>query len=173
MSYLDASADADSQRLFVHKPLLRPEERALWRLFVMVNATLQRQLDDSLREHESLSLAEIEILYELVRAPANRLRQGDLAQRLAYSRGGVTRLVDKLEAKGWVLRNTCDEDARGIYANLTRRGFEKLEAAALQHVATIRSLFLEPLSGEQNTMHRLLKQLQIDDTLDAERSNNH
>ncbi len=138
----------------------------------MVNATLQRQLDDSLREQESLSLSEIEVLYELVRAPANRLRQGDLAQRLAYSRGGVTRLVDKLEAKGWVLRNTCDEDARGIYATLTRRGFEKLEAAALQHVATIRSLFLEPLSGEQSTMHRLLKRLQIDDTLDAERSNN-
>ena len=170
MSYADTSAEADSQRLFVHKPLLSPEERALWRLFVMVNATLQRQLDDRLREQDSLSLAEIEVLYELVRAPANRLRPGDLAQRLAYSRGGVTRLVDRLEAKGWVLRDACDEDARGIYATLTRRGFEKLEAAALQHVAMIRSLFLVPLSGEQSTMHGLLKRLQIDDTLDVSRS---
>jgi DNA-binding MarR family transcriptional regulator len=154
------NASAATSKQFSHTPLLSQSERDLWRLFSAVSARLQRSIDDDLREHAGLSLSEVEVLSHLVYAPGNRLRLAEVADRLVFTRSGVTRLVDKLESQGWITRESCDHDGRGVYALLTEAGFEQVERAAVPHVAAIRRLFLDRLDGDHATMRALLERLE-------------
>jgi len=152
-----AVTEHDSQ--FVYASLLSREERVVWRRFVETHAAIVRKLDDDLRSHCGLTLSSFEVLYELARAPDNRLRMAELADRLLFTRSGVTRLVDRLERDGLVERNDCDHDARGVYAILTAKGFETFETAAAPHIDGVRRLFFEPLDGWEDVLLRLLHQL--------------
>jgi DNA-binding MarR family transcriptional regulator len=150
-------AEVDSQ--FHHTSLLSREERVLWRRFVETHAAIVRRLDEDLRGQSGLTLSSFEVLYELVRAPGNRLRMAELADRLLFTRSGVTRLVDRLERDGFVERNDCAHDGRGVYAILTEKGFDTFEAAAAPHVDGVRRLFFDRLDGQDDVLGRLLVRL--------------
>ena len=134
----------------------------LWRRFVETHVAILRRLDDDLRAEHGLSLSSFEVLYELVVAPRNRLRMAELADRLLFTRSGVTRLVDRLERDGHVERNDCAHDGRGVYAILTERGFETFEAAAAPHVDGVRRLFFDRLNGWDDVLRQILVQLELD-----------
>ena len=70
----------------------------------------------------------------------------ELADSVLLSRSGVTRLVDRLEREGLLVRDTCDDDGRGLYAVLTRKGEELLERARPTHLAGVRERFLRHFS---------------------------
>jgi DNA-binding MarR family transcriptional regulator len=99
------------------------------------------------------------VLLELVRAPGNRMRMAELAERLLFTRSGITRLVDRLERDGFVERNECPHDGRGVYAILTEKGFDTLEGAAVPHVDGIRRLFFDRLNGEGEMLGEVLLRL--------------
>jgi DNA-binding MarR family transcriptional regulator len=48
----------------------------------------------------------------------------ELADTIVLSRSNLTRLVDRLEAKGLLYRKSCPNDRRGAYAVLTPEGLE-------------------------------------------------
>jgi DNA-binding MarR family transcriptional regulator len=144
---------------FVYESHLPREERVLWRRFVETHAAIVRKLDDDLRAQSGLTLSAFEVLYELVRAPGNRRRMAELAERLLFTRSGVTRVVDRLERDGLVERRVCTSDGRGVYANLTEQGYETFIAAAGPHVAGIRELFFDRLDGWDDLLRRILHQL--------------
>jgi DNA-binding MarR family transcriptional regulator len=144
---------------FHHTSLLSPEERVLWRRFVETHAAIVRSLDENLRAQNGLTLSSFEVLYELVRAPGNRLRMAELADRLLFTRSGVTRVIDRLEREGFVERDECAHDGRGVYAILTAKGFDTFEAAALPHSDGIRRLFFDPLDGSGDLLGDLLLRL--------------
>jgi DNA-binding MarR family transcriptional regulator len=149
--------DVDTQ--FRHTSLLLRDERVLWRQFVETHAAIVRRLDDDLRTQSGLTLSSYEVLVELVRTPGNRLRMAELAERLLFTRSGVTRLIDRLERNGFVERNECPDDGRGVYAILTKKGFDAFEAAAVSHVDGLRRLFFDRLNGSSAVLGGILDQL--------------
>lgn len=141
--------------------LLSEEERATWTALMRAHAALVRELDDDLRRTHGLSLAAHEVLAQLFLAPGHRLRMTELAHSLVYTRGGVTRLVERLERSGLVARSGVEHDARGTYACLTDRGFAVFDASSDTHVAGLRRLFFGKLNerelrGLRRTAERLL-----------------
>ena len=58
-----------------------------------------------------------------------RLRRVDLAQRLALTPSGITRLLNPLERRGIVAREESGHDARATYAVLTPSGRTLLKNA--------------------------------------------
>jgi DNA-binding MarR family transcriptional regulator len=155
--------EVDTQ--FHHTSLLSREERTLWRRFVETHAAIVRRLDDDLRSQSGLTLSSYEVMLELVRAPDNRLRMAELAERLLFTRSGITRLVDRLERDGFVERHECPDDGRGVYAILTKKGFETFEMAARPHVDGIRRLFFDRLNGEGEMLGELLLRLADETTV--------
>jgi DNA-binding MarR family transcriptional regulator len=127
---------------------LAPSEEAAWRGFLKVHAALLRELDAELAEHHRLSLSSYEVLVRLAEAPQRKLRMSDLAQSVAISPSGLTRMVDRLASQELVERDRCRGDARGTYAVLTDRGLERMRAASATHLDGVRRLFLEQLSDE-------------------------
>lgn len=128
---------------------LTPDELAAWRGFLRVHSELTQQLDSELRAAHDLPLTSYEVLLYLSNSDAGRLRMSDLADRVLLSRSGLTRLVDRLEKRGYVKREDCPDDARGFFAVITDAGKEAFGAARRTHLAGVRRLFLEPLSAAQ------------------------
>ncbi len=91
----------------------------------VVVSAIERELDRDV----GLPLTWFEVLFRLAVTPDGSLRMQDLAERLVFSRSGVTRLVDRLESAGLVERARCPEDRRGTFTVLTIAGRAAYEQA--------------------------------------------
>lgn len=120
-----------------------------WRAFLSAHARLSRRLDEELRADHDLSLPEYDALLQLAQAPERRLRMSRLATLVLLSKSGVTRLIDRLEADGFVERTQCLSDARGAEAVLTPAGLARLRDAAVTHLAGIERYFLASLGPDE------------------------
>ena len=65
----------------------------------------------------------------LARSDEGRMRRVDLSEELLLTASGITRLLDGLEAAGYVDRAACASDRRVVYAVITDAGRDKLEEA--------------------------------------------
>src|SRR3954451_6562283 len=52
----------------------------------------------------------------------------DIAERMIEETPGITRLIDRLEAKKLVTRERCNVDRRRVYCRITRAGIELVNA---------------------------------------------
>ncbi len=103
-------------------PSPRDPRLQAWRTFLYAHAQVRRQLERELQAEQSMGLADYELLLVLAYSRERRLRMSELADALALSRSGATRLIDRLEADGLVERISCDTDRRGQWAQLTTGG---------------------------------------------------
>lgn len=124
-------------------------ELGAWRGLLRVHAALVRELDAELDEAHDLPLSSYDVLIYLQAAPGKRLRMAELADSVLLSRSGVTRLVDRLEREGLIVRDTCTSDGRGLYAVLTDEGEAMLARARPTHLAGVRERFLRHFSEDE------------------------
>lgn len=71
----------------------------------------------------------------------------DLADGVVYSRSGLTYQAQTLEHRGLVTRAPSLDDERSITVTITERGRELLATVFPGHIAALRELLFEPLSG--------------------------
>src|SRR4051794_20532722 len=129
-------------------PELTEAELGVWRGFLRVHAALAKELDAELDRAHGIPLTSYEVLINLQSSPDRRLRMAALADRALLSRSGMTRLVDRLERQGLLVRDTCASDARGCFAVLTDAGEALLARARPTHLEGVRAKFLAHLDGE-------------------------
>lgn len=115
----------------------------------MTNVFLLRQLDEDLERRHDLPLTSYDALLHLAEAPDGRLRMTDLAKRVVISPSGLTRVIDRLEREGLVVRERTDADRRGFEAVLTKAGRKRYREAHRGHVQGVRELFLDRLTDAQ------------------------
>lgn len=123
-------------------------ELLAWRGFLHTHDTLWKALDAELGQ-DSLNLAAYELLNTVQEAGADGIRMSDLAQKLRFSGGGLTRLADKLQQSGLIERRRCQTDGRGWEVVLTPAGQGQLKRASAKHLREVRKLFLDKLSAEE------------------------
>jgi DNA-binding MarR family transcriptional regulator len=128
---------------------LPPTHLAAWRAFLEAHARTVDVLERELRDEEGLNLAEYDVLVHLSEAEGGRLRMRDLAERVLLSRGGLTRLVDRMQAQGLVCRARCTSDGRGLYAELTPEGRERLRATFPTHLRGVAEHFGTHLDADE------------------------
>jgi DNA-binding MarR family transcriptional regulator len=127
--------------------LSRPHLDA-WRAVVTSHAAVTERVQKALAAADLPPLSWFELLWAIERSPNGRPRMSDLAERLTLSRGGVTKLVDRLEGAGYLERVACTEDRRSFQAELTPAGKEMLEEMRTTYVAEIER-HLRRLSPEE------------------------
>ena len=124
-------------------PTRRDLERlAAWAELHRADTLLRGELGRRLEEHTETTLLEHEAIHRLVIAPGRRLTMFELSDALLVSRSGVTRLIDRLEQRGWVARRTAPTDRRVVRAELTREG-----AAAFAHMGAVFAAAFEERFG--------------------------
>jgi len=122
---------------------------AAWRAFLKAHAIVVDRIDHDLVTEQRLPLSSYDVLIELYEAPDRRLRMYELAQRVVLSRSGLTRLVDRLEAEGLLIRDRCGKDRRGAYAVITEQGIGALRKAWPVYARGISQYFAQWLTQEE------------------------
>jgi DNA-binding MarR family transcriptional regulator len=117
--------------------------------FLRAHAAVTRELDRELVTDHGLTINDYEVLLHLSRAPNRMLRRVDLAKRVVLTPSGITRLLHGLQRAGLVCKESCDSDARVVYAKLTDEGAKRLSAASAMHLESIRELFCERFEPEE------------------------
>ncbi|MCW2965369.1 MAG: MarR family transcriptional regulator [Actinomycetia bacterium] len=122
----------------------------------LARTQLARDVDHPLSAH-GISLADLAILRELRREPAQKLRRSELAQRLGITPSGIARQVAPLERIGLVARESHDRDARLALVVLTDTGAQIVdEALQTAEAAADRALAARWSDTERERLSKLL-----------------
>ncbi|MEO8635237.1 MAG: MarR family transcriptional regulator [Gemmatimonadales bacterium] len=84
------------------------------------------QIVGTVCEADELTLQQYNVLRILRGAGADGLPTLEIATRMVEQAPGITRLLDRLEAKGLVARERCTEDRRRVTCRITRPGLALL-----------------------------------------------
>src|SRR5688500_13960828 len=98
-----------------------------WRAVVTIHAAVTDRVQKAFAAADLPPLSWFELLWAIRRSPTERPSMGELAEALTLSRGGITKLVDRLEKGGYVERVACSDDRRRLQAELTPAGDQLLE----------------------------------------------
>ena len=109
-----------------------PERLRAWRLCLESALALTDVLEAELMRDAGIPLRWYDVLVHLEEA-SEGLRMNVLAERILYSKSGLTRVVDRMEEDGLVGRVRPENDRRSIFVVLTDEGRDKLEHARHHH----------------------------------------
>jgi DNA-binding MarR family transcriptional regulator len=123
--------------------------REAWIAITQTHAAVTGRLQEALTAAELPPLPWFEVLATLDRAPEQRMKMGELAEALVITRGGLTKLVDRLIKAGLLERTFCETDRRVSYATLLPAGVELLEEMRPIVRAELAAAFSAKLSVEQ------------------------
>ena len=105
---------------------------SLFRAQVAVMRTLAAEFPT-----RDISFNEYDVLFNLSRQPNRQLRLRELNKHVLLTQPSVSRLVDRLAARGLVAKCPDVSDARGTVIRLTDSGFEMFRRVAVEHMKTI------------------------------------
>jgi DNA-binding MarR family transcriptional regulator len=128
---------------------LSEDEQRSWRAFLSGTLLLHEQLGRDMQRLHGLTSADYEILVRLSEAPQRRLRMTDLAESTLSSKSRLSHQITRMEQAGLVRREPCSSDRRGFFAVMTDQGWQRLVAAAPDHVASVREHLVDVLTPEQ------------------------
>jgi DNA-binding MarR family transcriptional regulator len=117
-----------------------PAERYVvltWRSLHLADDAIRRILDERLLAECGCSLLEHDLLAWLKTAPQRRMQMLTLADMLGVTRGGLTRIVDRLVERGWVERDRPASNRREVYAVLTPAGQQAIQHARAHYLSVL------------------------------------
>jgi len=137
--------------------------RNVFRLISRVKGEALAALEDVFAKDPEVSALEVTAAqYVIVATLAEQeaFSSAQLCKFFSYDAGAMTRMVDRLEAKGLVRRQRCTEDRRLVNLELTDSGkalFPKMKLLAMQ----VQNRFLAGVSEEEveqleKTLHKIL-----------------
>lgn len=107
-----------------------------WEALFRAQVSVMRQLTAEFPTGD-ISLNDYDVLFTLSREPQHRLRIRDLGENLLLTQSSVSRLIDRLVARGLVTKVPDPDDGRGVIVELTEAGFTAFRRAAVRHMESI------------------------------------
>ncbi|WP_243646341.1 MULTISPECIES: MarR family winged helix-turn-helix transcriptional regulator [unclassified Rathayibacter] len=86
---------------------------------------------------KEISLNEYDVLFNLTLQPERRARLRDLNKHVLLTQPSVSRLIDRLVARGCVTKSEDPTDARGTVIQITDDGYALFRRVAMTHMQTI------------------------------------
>jgi len=122
-----------------------PERLRAWRLYLESALALMDVLNAESEREAGIPLRWYDVLVHLDEA-SEGLRMNVLAERILYSKSGLTRVVDRMEEVGFVRRVRPVNDRRSILVVLTDEGRDMLERARYHHRLALEQHFSRHLT---------------------------
>ncbi len=124
---------------------------ALLRAYVTINRDFQK---DEL--WSQVSMREYDVLYTLAKAE-EPLSQSELLEAVLLSQPAVSRMLKRMETKGWLYRKPCVTDARTVEFGLTSVGKSIQRQVGRHHGRQIHERLSTKLSPQElETLQELL-----------------
>ncbi len=107
-----------------------------WESLFRAQVAIMRTLAADFPSKE-ISLNEYDVMFNLSRQPDRRIRLRELNGHVLLTQPSVSRLVDRLVARGYVHKHADPSDGRGAIIELTDAGFALFRRVAVDHMASI------------------------------------
>ncbi|MDM4762366.1 MarR family winged helix-turn-helix transcriptional regulator [Galbitalea sp. SE-J8] len=134
-----------------------------WEELFRAEVTVLRELSGDFPLH-GLSFTDYDVLFNIARQPGRRLRLRDLNRHLLLTQPSVSRLVDRLVARGCVTKQSDPGDGRGTIVALTDHGYQAFRRAAVVHAESITRRVGSALTDDELTeLARLTRKLRLGD----------
>ena len=117
-------------------PLLKTS----WEQVVAAVSAIDASIGKWLTVQYNIGLTEYRALEHISASSTHELRITELAQKLGLNQSSVTRLVGRMEDKNLAFRDTCPDDARGIFAVITDHGLETVTHIQTAYEAKIQEI---------------------------------
>lgn len=125
-----------------------------------LNLTITREMEKTWAEH-GLNGPSFDMLATLRRAgPPFSLSPSDLIASTMVTSGTMTNRIDQLQKSGYVERVKNPKDGRGFLISLTTKGFNVINQAMTDHVATQTKLVSNLSTKEKADLDVMLKTFQ-------------
>jgi DNA-binding MarR family transcriptional regulator len=144
---------------------LDADEMRAWVGYRRMRLLLDLQLNRELMADSGLSEPDYDVLSNLSETDGRRMRLGDLANHMRWSKSRLSHHITRMQQRGLVAREDCADDGRGSMLVLTRKGLRAIEEAAPGHVASVRAHLIDRLTKEEIAAlgafsHRIVEHLQ-------------
>lgn len=110
---------------------------------------------------QGMTMNEYDVLFNVAREPERRIRLRQLNANVLITQSSVSRLVDRLVARGLLDKCGDPEDARGAIVCLTPFGLSEFQRVARVHTANIGTRFGVLDDDERATLERICGKLLI------------
>lgn len=141
-----------SQPLVAEDVSLLPILRALTECYHTVGRLSDRHIQEM-----GLTGSQFDVIVTLGDLPGMTCKE--LGERTLITKGTLTPVLDRLEAKGLVIRKKGEQDARQTVISLTPEGQATYEATFLKHVDYMNTYFKQIPDAEQDQLIQLLKKV--------------
>ncbi len=128
---------------------LDDDEMLAWTGYRRMRALLDLQLARDLVQDSGLSESDYDVLSTLSENEGQRMRLGDLADWMLWSRSRLSHHITRMQQRGLVGREACADDARGSMIVLTAAGLRAIVAAAPGHVESVRRHLIDHLTPDE------------------------
>lgn len=128
---------------------------AAWEALFVAQSTLARRFAAAPVWH-GRTMQEYDVLYQLSKPGAERLRQCDLTSLLLISQPSLSRLIDRLVKDGLVERRADPEDRRGTILSLTDAGLQLQRRIGAGHARDVATAMRERLTADEIETLRIL-----------------
>jgi DNA-binding MarR family transcriptional regulator len=126
------------------------QQLADWRVFLETAFAIIDILDAEMQAERGIPLRWYDALVQLEEA-GGPLRMTELADRILFSKSGLTRVIDRMEEAGLVRRDRDAPDRRVVNVSITERGLEELQAARAVHRRGVQEHFAKHLEPKELT----------------------
>ncbi|MBW8795370.1 MAG: MarR family transcriptional regulator [Streptomyces sp.] len=120
---------------------------------------LEQRLGAAMEAETGLPHVWFEVLIRLARSEGGQLTMSALANQVVFTTSGITRLIDRMQAAGYVERRPQPTDRRVSYAAITGAGRDILDQAAVAHARNLRGVFSDFDEADLATLDALLDRL--------------
>lgn len=131
-----------------------------WESLFTAQVAVIRKLRDN-PVFKQLSMREYDVLFTLSKCPSGWLRLNELNKHVLLTQPSISRLVDRLEARGLLHRKIVEEDRRGVLIGLTDAGLEVQRELGRAHVKDIQQVVGTVLNeDEMRDLVRITRKLE-------------
>jgi MarR family 2-MHQ and catechol resistance regulon transcriptional repressor len=122
--------------------------RELGRALIRANFLFSYHPDRSYQAYD-LNLAQVDVLSVLADAGEASLTCSEIAEKTLITKGGITGILDRLEARGFIKRMPSREDRRSVLVRLSAKGGEFFRKFYPELIRNNRALFEKAFRPDQ------------------------
>ncbi|SDS78981.1 MarR family winged helix-turn-helix transcriptional regulator [Microlunatus soli] len=130
-------------------PWLTPAEERAWRGYMLMHPLVDLRISRDLSRDSGLSMADYMVLVSVSEDADRQLRLVELAEVMLWSKSRLGHHLDRMVARGLVLRRQLPTNSRATVIELTEAGWAAIRQAAPLHVRSVRRHLLDLLSADQ------------------------
>ena len=128
---------------------LTDTQKTIWTSYQRLRLRLTERLNRELADATGLSEADFEILSAMMQAQDETVRALALRCGLEWEKSRLSHQLKRMEARGLVMREECEEDNRGTLIRVTELGRKLAAEAQLYYEQAIQRYVVDALTPDQ------------------------